>query len=272
PKRALDALIGAGAFDELSPDRARLSAGLDSVLGLANRVSSGAACGQNDFFGAERQNDIRLPQDAVWLPAERLQREHDAIGFYLSGHPLDDFAEALKKRGVATWREFSEKARRGGTAQLAGVVIGRQERRTRSGGRIGVVTLSDPTGQYEGVVFQDTLEACRDRLEPGSCVLLSVTAQERDEGLALRIQTVEPLEKIAAAEDKQVAVYLDRPEPIDALGRLLDEPGRCHVRLIAVGAPTDPQVEVTLSGGRAVSKSLTNAMRALPGVVDVRFH
>ncbi|MEM9221956.1 MAG: DNA polymerase III subunit alpha, partial [Pseudomonadota bacterium] len=159
PKRALEALVSAGAFDCWVKDRASLAAGLDAVLGVANRVSSGAALGQTDFFGSAKADDIRLPTDAVWTPAERLQREHAAVGFYLSSHPLDDFAAALKRKGIPLWRDFGRAG-----SKVAGVVLSRQERRTRTGGRIAVVQLSDPSGQYEAIAFSDTLEACRDKL------------------------------------------------------------------------------------------------------------
>ncbi|GAB5377254.1 MAG: DNA polymerase III subunit alpha [Acuticoccus sp.] len=270
PKRALDALVSAGAFDCWVPERARLSEGLDNVLGVANRVASGAAVGQTDFFGAAKAEDIRLPDDAIWTPAEKLQREHAAIGFYLSSHPLDDFADALKGMGVPRWQDFAQAVRVGAGSRLAGVVISRQERRTRTGGRIAIVQLSDPSGQFEAVVFQDTLEACRDRLEPGSCVLLSVTAQEREEGLAVRIQNVEPLQKVSSGE-RQLTVFLNLDRPIAAIDKLVAASGTCEVRFVCLIDEGRKEVEVRLTRGRDVSRSVASAIRAMPGVVDVKF-
>ncbi len=270
PKRALDALVSAGAFDCWVPGRAPLSEGLDHVLGVANRVASGAAMGQTDFFGAAKAQDIRLPSDAVWTPAERLQREHAAIGFYLSSHPLDDFADSLKAMSVPLWRDYPQAFRLGTGSRLAGVVVSRQERRTRTGNRIAIVQLSDTSGQYEAVVFQDTLEACRDRLEPGSCVLLSVSAQERDEGLSVRIQNVEPLQKVSASE-RQLTVFLDVDRPITAIDKLVAGPGSCEVRFVCLIDQGRTEVEVRLERKREVSRSVASAIRAMPGVVDVQF-
>ncbi|MEM0907080.1 MAG: DNA polymerase III subunit alpha [Pseudomonadota bacterium] len=272
PKRALDALVGAGAFDCLVADRARLSAGIENVLGVANRIANGSALGQSDFFGAAKADDIRLPNDAVWTPAERLQREHAAIGFYLSSHPLDDFTESLKSKGVPRWRDFPDAMKRG-ASRLAGVVMSRQERRTRSGGRIGVVQLSDPSGQYEAVIFEDALEACRDRLEPGACVMLSVSAQDREEGLQVRIQNVEPLAKLSA-EDRSVTVFLDGEaalKSIEPLQKLLREDGSCEVTFVVVASSGGEEVSLTLARRRNVPKSVAAAMRTKGGVIDVRY-
>ena len=270
PKRAMEALVAAGAFDCFVADRGALAAGLDQVLGVANRIANGTAIGQTDFFGAAKSDEIRLPTEVVWTPAERLQREHDALGFYLSAHPLDDFAEALRKASVSQWRSFAQAVRRGEGARLAGVVISRQERRTRSGGKIGIVQLSDPSGQYEAVAFSDLLEAQRDRLEPGSCVLLSVTAQERDEGLSVRINNVEPLTKLTQGSSS-LKVFLSSPGAIASIDRLTRDKGSCAVRLVAVMDSGAREVEVALRGERAVTRSVAAAIKSMQGVIEVEF-
>ena len=270
PKRALEALVAAGAFDCWVSDRGSLTAGLDQVLGVANRVATGAAVGQTDFFGAASADDIRLPDGVVWTPAERLQKEHDALGGYLSAHPLDDYAQALSKAGVPRWRDFAAAVRRGEGFRLAGVVIAKQERRTRSGGRMGVVQLSDPSGQFEAIAFSDVLEAYRERLEPGACVLLSVTAQERDEGLAVRIQNVEPLDRLRASPTT-LTVYLASTAAVPSIGRLVEPGGACKVRFIALAAREGREVEVTLREPRKVSRSVADAIKGMAGVVDVSF-
>ncbi|ORE95662.1 DNA polymerase III subunit alpha [Stappia sp. 22II-S9-Z10] len=271
PRRSLDALVAAGTFDAWVPDRGSLSAGLEQVLGVANRVASGAAMGQNDFFGAAAAADIRLPTGAVWTPQERLKRELDAIGFYLSAHPLDDYREALQAAGIPTWREFPDALRRGEGAKLAGVVVAKQERRTKSGNKMGIITLSDPSGQYEAICFSDTLEACRDKLETGACVLLSVSGREEEEGVSVRIGHVEPLEKLAAKQSSSLTVFLDRPDVIGSIERLIGNQGTCSVKLVALTHGGRREVEMALREPRSVSRSVANAIKSIPGVVEVAY-
>ena len=116
-KRVLESLAAAGAFDALEANRARVFAAVDAVLGRAQRAHETAAVGQNELFGGGGQREpIVLPQVEPWLPAERLRREYEAVGFFLSGHPLDDYAAVLKKLRVQSWAEFSRAVKAGATA------------------------------------------------------------------------------------------------------------------------------------------------------------
>src|SRR5207245_143941 len=105
-KRALESLAKAGAFDCLTTNRAQVLDAVDSVISLAARVTSEQAAGQNDLFGGMQGgggDDLVLPRRDAWLPMERLAQEFEAVGFYLSGHPLDDYVKPLARLGVETW-------------------------------------------------------------------------------------------------------------------------------------------------------------------------
>src|SRR5471030_3146777 len=91
-KRVLESLAAAGAFDEFEANRARVLPAMDAVLARAQRAHDSAAIGQNELFGGGGTREpIVLAQAEPWLPAEKLQREYDAVGFFLSGHPLDEY-------------------------------------------------------------------------------------------------------------------------------------------------------------------------------------
>ncbi len=151
-KRIIESLAAAGAFDTLEPNRARVFAGADAILAACQRSHEAATSGQNDMFGnAADAPTIMLPNVEPWLPAERLRREYDAIGFFLSGHPLDDYATVLKRLRVQSWAEFSRAVKTGATAgKVAATVVSRMERRTKTGNKMGIMGLSDPTGHFRG--------------------------------------------------------------------------------------------------------------------------
>src|SRR5262249_39802387 len=103
-KRVLESLAAAGAFDELEANRACVFAAADAMRAAAQRTHDAAAIGQSELFGGPAaRSPLALPRAEPWLPAERLQREFDAIGFFLSGHPLDDYAAALARLRVQSW-------------------------------------------------------------------------------------------------------------------------------------------------------------------------
>ncbi len=269
-KRVLESLIAAGALDELEPDRARLTAGVDRILGMASRLQESAAVGQADMFGAaEDRQPLLLPVVDPWLAAEKLKREHDAVGFYLSAHPLDEYAGVLAKMRVQTWAEFAQSVHGGATAgRLAATVTSKQERRTRTGNKMGVVQLSDSTGAFEAVAFSEELNRYRDLLEPGQSVVALVNAEDRPEGINMRIQSVESLDRVMAGL-KQIRVFVRDAAPLNSVQRQLGTKGEGEASLVLLLEEGKQEVEMRLPGRYAVTPQIASALRAVRGVVQV---
>ena len=157
---------------QLDPNRARVFEALDALVAYSAAIHEAKALQRRVSLFGEAGADLpepRLPFRDDWLPVERLAQEHQAIGFYLSGHPLDDYMSALKRTKVKTLTEITALAERGPLiGKIAGSVSSKQERKSAKGNRFAFVQLSDPTGLYEVTVFSDMLEAARDLLEPGT--------------------------------------------------------------------------------------------------------
>jgi DNA polymerase-3 subunit alpha len=172
--------------------------------------------------------------------------------------------------GVETWAAFHDKAvNKGATAaRLAGTVIHRQERRSKSGNRFAFVGLSDPTGQYEAICFSDTLAQARDLLEPGTSVLGRFEADVDGEEVRLRLQSVEILDAAAAQVAGGLVIVLGDASPIPAIAASLGNGGRSPVRLV-LNAESGRQIEMALGNRFTVTPQLKSTFKALPGVVDV---
>ena len=209
-KRVLESLAAAGAFDALEANRARVFAAVDTMLATAQRAHEDVAVGQSELFGGgPARMPLALGDIEPWLPAERLQKEFDAIGFFLTGHPLDDYAATLKRMRVQSWAEFARAVRTGASVRAASPAPWSRapERRTRTGSKMGIIGLSDPTGHYEAVVFSEGLAQFRDLLEPGAAVLLTLSAELQGDDVRARIQMVEPLDQAAAKLSKGCASF-----------------------------------------------------------------
>jgi DNA polymerase III subunit alpha len=283
-KRVVESLVAAGAFDSLERNRARVFAAVDTILATAQRTHEDAALGQSELFGggasAGGADQIRLPALEPWLPAERLQREFDAVGFFLSGHPLDDYAAALKRLRVQPWSEFTRAVKAGaGAGRVAGTVVARTERRTKNGTKMGIIGLSDPSGHYEAVVFAEGLAQYRDLLEPGTAVLLFLTAEVQGDDVRARIQSVEPLDEAAAKMQKGLRVFLRSELPIEGVAKRLEpiasgngrngaEAGDGEVSMVLMLANGN-EVEIKLAGRFKVSPQIAGAIKAVSGVVTV---
>jgi DNA polymerase-3 subunit alpha len=276
-KRTLECLVAAGALDCLEPNRAKAFAAVDTLLAHAQRSGADAASGQTQLFGGGAvKATIHLPDAAEWLPAERLKREYDAIGFFLSGHPLDDYQAALARLRVQQWNDFSRAVRGGATAgKLAATVVSRQEKRIKSGSKMGIIGLSDPTGHYEAVIFQEGLAQYRELLEPGTAVILSVGAELQGDDVRVRIHSAESLDAAAAAGQRGLRVFLKSPEPIDVVSkRLVPDAPKAGERLgevcFVLELKDGSEVEVKLPGRYPISPQIAGAMKAVPGVAAVQ--
>ena len=270
-RKALECLAQAGAFDSLDPDRAKVFENVGRVLAAAQERTERAASGNFDLFGGSGE-PTRLFFVAAdpWAPSERLQREFTAIGTYLSAHPIDDYATLAEAHGGLTWKAFFDRLRssRQLTAKVAATVVSRQERRTRTGGRIGIVMFSDPTSQFEATVYQERLADWRDLLEPGHSLFVQIGGEfdPETEEVRARIQALEPLEALAAKKSRAIRVFLDAPEPVERLAsRLAEGEGTVSVVVMLAGR----EVELKLPGQYRVTPQIAGAIKAVPGVVHV---
>ncbi len=272
-RRVFESLICAGAFDCFGLDRAVLIAGLDRIIGYAQRAQENKVSGQSDMFGsgaATGPERITFPQTTPWLPSEKLHREFQVLGFFLSAHPLDSYAATLAKMRVQTFAEFSAAVKQGAqSGRLAGTVTSRQERKTRTGNKMGIVTLSDSSGQYEAVLFSEGLNQYRDLLEPGKSLVITVQADERPEGIGLRIQTAQSLEEKSVQLQKALRVYVRDSGPLKAVSAHLNARGDGLVSFIVIKEDGKREIEVELSDKYRISPEIAAAMRTAPGVIDV---
>ncbi|TDK36957.1 DNA polymerase III subunit alpha [Rhizobium deserti] len=272
-RRVMESLIVAGAFDCFGRDRAELIGGLDRILGYAQRAQEEKVSGQSDFFGSSASagpEKLVLPAFNPWMPSEKLMREYQVLGFYLSAHPLDTYGDVLAKMRVQTFADFSAAVRQGATAgRLAGTVTSRQERKTRTGNKMGIVAFSDSSGQFEAVLFSEGLTQYRDLLEPGKSLVITVQAEERPEGIGLRIQTAQSLEEQSVRMQKALRVFVRDSGPMRTVARHLNARGDGLVSFVVIKDDGRREIEVELTEKYRISPEIAAALKAAPGVLDV---
>jgi len=284
-KRGLETLAEAGAFDAIDTNRALVLANVEAIAALAARTHSDKAAGTSDLFGGgggSKAPVLDLKPAKGWTPMERLGHEFGAVGFYLSGHPLDQYQSSLKKMGVKTFAEFEAAVERGATdGRLAGIVLSARQRKSAKGNTFAFAMFSDTTGQFEAVIFSDTLAACGELLEPGTPVVVSVAAERDGEAIKMRVQGLEGLAKAAAGLQRGVRVVIEpralagrRPAMAELKDVLKAGSGKGEVRLVlaygAVSGIAGPRdVEVVLPGRYDTSPEMIGAITAITGVVEV---
>ena len=251
-KRTLENLVAAGAIDSIEPDRARACAAIEPMMKLAQGAAEAASTGIDDMFGGVTAADVtlRIPAYDSWPMADKLKREYEAIGFFLSGHPLDEYGDLLGKLRVQSWAEFCRAVRAGTTSvgRVAASVLDRSERRTKTGNKLGIVILSDQTGHFRGdhLLGRGSVSTARswNRAVPW-CSNSRRTSKARMS--AARIMTAEPLDVAVARHQKGMRVYLSDERPIPSVQQRLQVRGEGEVSLILLLDGTR-EVEVKLPG------------------------
>ncbi|MFV0411394.1 MAG: DNA polymerase III subunit alpha [Paracoccus sp. (in: a-proteobacteria)] len=275
-KRALEMMAKAGAFDILDDNRARVLASLDGLVAFSGASHDQAASNQSSLFGGGE--DLPPPRPVlapVWLPSEKLGQEHQAIGFYLSGHPIDDYLPALRRIEVSTLAEIKAVAASGPlVTYIAGTVSSRQEKKSAKGNRFAFIGASDPTGLYEAVVFSDVLEACREYLEPGANVVMQVQVEPQGDEVKMLARSIAPLETaIANVGPAVLAISLAEGASVEELSRTVEtlraERKSRAGRLVLRVHEGDEVYDVEICTDAPVGPSARQRLRVVPGVLDV---
>jgi DNA polymerase-3 subunit alpha len=273
-RRQFENLVKAGAFECLNPNRAQSFAAADLLLRQASRAAEERVTKQENLFaGVDPGFAARpsLPVVADWPPVERLQHEFDAIGFYLSSHPLDPYAKSLERAGVLRWVDLPVALAANGSTRfrLAGIVIGKKERTSARGNRFAFVQLSDNSGAFEVTVFSEVLAQTRGVLEGGQPLVVTVDVRREEENLRLTVQKIEPLDTIVAQAAAGLRIFVAEAEALPRLKSVISREAGGRGRVTIVLDLPSREIEMALPGGFRIDPKIRAAVKSLPGIIDV---
>ncbi|MDE0238622.1 MAG: DNA polymerase III subunit alpha [bacterium] len=272
-KRQLEMLACAGAFDCIDDNRARVVANINRLVQFNASIVAERESKQQNLFGDD--GDARDPElvDALaWTPADALKAEAEAIGFYLSAHPLEAYDGELTRLGVLTHADALDVAREHDTGpfRLAGVPVARRERTSARGNRYAFLELSDRSGHYEIVVFSDTLDACAGKLDGPGPFFLEVDGRVDGENVRFSARRIVRLDEMVSKSLKAFVLHIDAGESVVALQQVLDnaEPGQGRITL-SYAALSGKVVDIVLPRRFSLSPGLKAQIEALPGLRSV---
>ena len=272
-KRLMENLVRAGALDCLEPNRAALMEGVETILRHAQSSAQDRVSKQVSLFGGEQKaQQFSLPKVPDWRPMEKLSHEFDAIGFYLSAHPLDAYSGTLESLRVIKARDLESLTAHDCTQpiKMAGTLVTKRERVNKRGNKYAFVMLSDDTGTFEVTMFSEVLATARDLLEAGTPMLLTLEAQLEAEKVRLLVTRVDSLEKAIAAKVRNLKLRVDTALPVDELRQLMMEDGRGKSRIVVVTRSNGHEVEVSLPGTYAIQPKTLSGLKNIPGIAEIR--
>jgi DNA polymerase-3 subunit alpha len=229
----------------------------------------------NLFAGTEAASDtsIRLQAYDDWVAMDRLREEFDALGLYLSAHPLDSYASQLSRLRIVTHAGLTKLLENGQAPQrvnLAGSVTSKQLRVSQRGNRFAFVQLTDQTGVFEVTMFSGVLAEAMALLDAEKPLLISANLKVEDNGPRLLAARVQYLDDAVAAWQGGIALWLQDERPLAALRDAFraDGPGKAEVKLQAL--INGHEVSIGVPGRFRLSGELRQHLRRMPGILSVQ--
>jgi DNA polymerase-3 subunit alpha len=274
-KRMLENLICAGAFDQLHPHRAQLFESVDIILKYVGEKSVQNATQQNNLFGSGDIDElpvIKFPSVAAWSGLKSLQNELEAMGFYLSAHPLDTYGAALDRLHLTSSSVLQEMCVRQESVSvtMAGVMINKKERFSKNGSRFAFITFSDSSGIFEVTIFSEVYTQYRERLEAGATMLMKVSARLDGDSLRLTVNGMEELNSALGRHPACLEIHLTGHEAFEHLKAILEsiEKGNSSIKIVM--KPKGRRVTLKLPRRFNVTPAIRESLGLIPGIESLK--
>ncbi len=274
-RRQFERMICAGVFDSLHSNRAQLKEGSDIILRYAQSLQAERESGQVSLFGGGESEDLGLPplpEIKNWTPLDKLAYEFEAVGFYLSAHPLDTRAQQFERMNIHSLRHVEQDILTKGAAiyQMAGVLLKKQEKMSQKGSKYAFLQLSDPTGIYEVTIFSETLNAAREYLEPGTSLLVNVEVEIREDQMRMTSSKIQPLEEALDGKISEIHIHLNAAVAAKKIREFMDIEGKGRSRIKVFAHVNDNEIaQIDMPGLWSLSSQARNIIRAEDGVLEI---
>ena len=279
-KRQMEYLVKAGAFDSLHKNRQQLIESLELILSYNASMARDKESQQASLFGDASTSTIphpAMPMIEDWSPMERMEHESDALGFYLSTHPLTAYRSSLQRLGVTSSSSFMSRLTSAYTPMKVAGQVSKIKIRTSDKGRFAFVTMSDEQGIFEVSIFkEDILNRYRHLLETGSMIVAQVDAKREETNPRLIMQSLQPLEDAVAtvqslAMPKKLKIIISSPLAVNRLAMVLGKTASTGTQIIIAALIDDTQqAEILLPYYYPLTPNILMQIPTLEGVKESR--
>ena len=261
-KLQLEGLVKAGAFDNIEKNRQALFNSIPNFILKTKNIHENKAANQIDLFGAdeEQDNEIILNMED-WKFEDRLSREFEAVGFFISDHPLNQFKEIFDDYKIVDYIKFNSDDNIK-DANIAATLLKISERKTAKGNSYGVIKFTDLTSVFELFIFSDILELNREILIEGNSLIITlIKTISNDENKLKRIN----VQKIASLKDlfnkpvSEIAFNIKTVDDIEKISKLLNEEGTTEVKINL--NTNDNNISFKLKNRRLIDRKAINLLR-----------
>ncbi len=261
-KLQLEGLVKAGAFDKFNTNRHALHDSIPAMIAKNKNIFDNKSVNQIDLFSEdESSKDDILIKTEDWKFEERLSKEFEAVGFFISDHPLNQFTEIFNDYKITDYSSFISKEDLK-DSNIAATLLKVQERKTAKGNSYAVLKLTDLSSVFELFIFSDVLELNREILQEGTSLILTLFKNiSNDENRLTRIN----VQKIASLKDlfnnpiNEVSFNLNSEKQIEKISTVLNDEGKTVVNINLI--TKDNVLKFRLKNTRKLDRKALNLLR-----------
>ena len=276
-RRQVEALAGSGAFDALEPNRAKVFASAEILMGAADAALRERESGQAGLFGGEdhAEPSLRLADVEPWSRTEQMAQERDNFGFYFAAHPVEQYRAVASANGARSYAGLMDSGVASGrsAAVMAAMVEGVNRGKTRKGADFVRADFSDSSGQFSAACFEESLvEPFVKWAREGTCVLLNVEldSPNPDEPPRVTVRGARPLAEVKSGARMRLTLEVSEDEAQHMLATLLPagEKGKGEVfARLRTASGSDPLVR--LGDAFQLDGELAERLQEVPGIAKV---
>ncbi len=233
-KLQLEGLVKAGVFDNLNPNRQALYNSIPAIIAKSKNIFDNKSANQIDLFSEDEsaQDDILIKIED-WKFEERLSKEFESVGFFISDHPLNQFTEIFNDYKITNYSNFISKDDLK-DSNIAATLLKVQERKTVKGNSYAVLKLTDLSSVFELFIFSDVLELNREILKEGSSLILTLfknTSNDDNRLTRINVQKIASLKDLFNSPISEVSFKLNSEVQMQKISTILKDDGKTIVNI-----------------------------------------
>jgi DNA polymerase-3 subunit alpha len=263
-KLQLEGLVKAGAFDNLNSNRQSLFESIPNFILKTKNIHDNKSANQIDLFSEDEENENEIINDIEdWKFEERLSKEFEAVGFFISDHPLNQFTEIFNDYKIINYSKFNldDEIKE---SNIAATLLKLQERKTAKGNSYAVLKLTDLTSVFELFIFSDILELNREILIEGNSLILTLfksISNDENRFKRLNVQKIASLKDLFNSPINEVFFDVKSDKELNEISNLLKEKGKTKVSINLLTG--DKSLKFRLKNERNLNRKSLNLLRKM---------
>ena len=259
-KLQLEGLVKAGAFDNINNNRQSLYASIPNLITKSKNLFENKSANQIDLFGETMEKENLISSIDDWKFEERLSKEFDSVGFFISDHPLNQFKDSFLDYKIIDYQNFNNNDLSEGN--IAATLLKIQERKTAKGNSYAVLKLTDLSGVFELFIFSDLLEVNREILKEGKSLILKLIksfSDEQNRFKRINVQKITSLTDLFNKPIEEVTISIKSTKELNEVSNFLEKNGQTLINLRV--QDDDNDLKFQLKNRRNLDRKTLNLLR-----------